>query len=114
MNNQDNTVFLKDILDSIAKIERYLLEYELQKFQNDELVIDAVVRNVEIIGEAANNLTRDFRSKNTQIEWRKIIDTRNRIVHGYATVDLEIIWNITQNDLNGLKIEIEKLLKNPA
>jgi uncharacterized protein with HEPN domain len=114
MNNQDNTVFLKDILDSIAKIERYLLEYELQKFQNDELVIDAVVRNVEIIGEVANNLTRDFRSKNTQIEWRKIIDTRNRIVHGYATVDLEIIWNITQNDLNGLKIEIEKLLKNPA
>jgi uncharacterized protein with HEPN domain len=111
MNNQDNTVFLKDILDSIAKIERYLLEYDFQKFQNDELVIDAVVRNVEIIGEAANNLTRDFRSKNPQIEWRKIIDTRNRIVHGYATVDLEIIWNITQNDLNGLKIEIEKLLK---
>jgi uncharacterized protein with HEPN domain len=114
MNNQDNTVFLKDILDSIAKIERYLLEYDFQKFQNDELVIDAVVRNVEIIGEAANNLTRDFRSKNPQIEWRKIIDTRNRIVHGYATVDLEIIWNITQNDLNGLKIEIEKLLKNSA
>jgi uncharacterized protein with HEPN domain len=114
MNNQDNTVFLKDILDSIAKIERYLFEYDFEKFQNDELVIDAVVRNVEIIGEAANNLTRDFRSKNTQIEWRKIIDTRNRIVHGYATVDLEIIWNITQNDLNSLKIEIEKLLNNPA
>ncbi len=111
MNNQDNTVFLKDILDSIAKIERYLLEYDFQKFQNNELVIDAVIRNVEIIGEAASNLTRDFRSKNLQIEWRKIIDTRNRIVHGYATVDLEIIWNITQNDLNGLKIEIEKLLK---
>jgi uncharacterized protein with HEPN domain len=114
MNNQDNTVFLKDILDSIAKIERYLLEYDFQKFQNDELVIDAVVRNVEIIGEAANNLTRDFRSKNLQIEWRKIIDTRNRIVHGYATVDLEIIWSITQNDLKKLETEIEKLLQNPA
>ncbi len=72
--------------------------------------IDAVVRNVEIIGEAANNLTRDFRSKSQNIEWRKIIATRNRIIHGYATVDLEIIWNITQNDLDDLKTEIEKIL----
>jgi uncharacterized protein with HEPN domain len=54
MNNQDNTVFLKDILDCIAKIERYLQEYDFERFQNNELVIDAVVRNVEIIGEAAN------------------------------------------------------------
>ncbi len=77
-----------------------------------KLVIDAVVRNVEIIGEASNNLTRDFRSKNQNIEWRKIINTRNRIIDGYATVDLEIIWNITQSDLGILKIEIEKILEN--
>jgi uncharacterized protein with HEPN domain len=112
MNNQDNTVFLKDILGCIAKIERYLREYDFEKFQNDELLIDAVVRNVEIIGEASSNLSRDFRSKNVQIEWRQIIDTRNRIVHGYATVDMEIIWNITQNNLPALKMEIEKILEN--
>jgi uncharacterized protein with HEPN domain len=112
MNNQDDTVFLKDILDCIAKIERYLQDYDFEKFQNNELVIDAVVRNVEIIGEAANNLNRDFRSKNQTIEWRKIIDTRNRIVHGYATVDLEIIWIITQNDLSNLKTEIQNILQN--
>jgi uncharacterized protein with HEPN domain len=91
MNNQDNTVFLKDILDCIAKIERYLQEYNFEKFQNDELVIDAVVRNVEIIGEASSNLSRDFRSKNVQ---------------------MEIIWNITQNNLPALKTEIEKILEN--
>lgn len=112
MNNADNTVFLKHILDSIAKVERYLRGYDFEKFQNDELVTDAVVRNVEIIGEASNNLTRDFRSNTLEIEWRKIIATRNRIIHGYATVDLEIIWNITQNDLKSLKEEIEKILKN--
>jgi uncharacterized protein with HEPN domain len=56
-------------------------------------------------------LTGDFRSNNTQIPWRKIIDTRNRIVHGYATVDLEIIWNITQTELENLKTEIEKILE---
>ncbi len=112
MNNQDNTVFLKDILGSINKIERFLREHDFEKFQNNELVIDAVVRNVEIIGEASNNLTRDFRSKNPQIEWRQIIDTRNRIVHGYATVDLEIIWSITQSSLPKLKKEIEQILEN--
>ncbi len=112
MNNTDNTIFLKHILDCIAKVERYLQGYDFEKFQNDDLVTDAVVRNVEIIGEASNNLTRDFRSKTPQIEWRKIINTRNRIIHGYATVDLEIIWNITQSDLENLKTEIEKILEN--
>lgn len=81
-------------------------------FQNDSKTIDAVVRNVEVIGEAANNLTREFRLNTPQVEWRKIIATRNRIIHGYATVDLEIIWNITQNDLGKLKTEIEKILEN--
>ncbi len=112
MNNTNNTIFLKDIITCISKIAKYLKGYDFEKFQNDELVIDAVVRNVEIIGEASNNLTRDFRSKNPNIEWRKIINTRNRIIHGYATVDLEIIWNITQNDLPKLKTEIENILEN--
>lgn len=112
MNNTDNTVFLKHILDSIGKIERYLTGFDFEKFKESEEKIDAVVRNVEVIGEAANNLTREFRSNTPQIEWRKIIATRNRIIHGYATVDLEIIWNITQNDLKSLKEEIEKILEN--
>ena len=112
MNNTDNTVFLKHILDCIEKIEKYLQGFDFEKFKETEEKIDAVVRNVEVIGEAANNLTRDFRSKSLQIEWRKIIATRNRIIHGYATVDLEIIWNITQNDLGSLKTEIEEILEN--
>ena len=111
MNNVDNTIYLKDILKCLVKIERYLKEYDFESFRSDELMTDAVIRNVEVIGEAANNLTRDFRSKNPQVEWRKIIATRNRIIHGYATVDLKIIWNITQTDLDNLKPEIEELIK---
>ena len=111
MNNKDNKVFLQHILVSIGKIEKYLQGFDYEKFKQSEEKIDAVVRNVEIIGEASNNLTRDFRSKNSTIEWRKIISTRNRIIHGYSTVDLEIIWNITQNDLGNLRIEIEKILE---
>lgn len=108
MDNKDNRIFLQHILDCIGKIERYLQGYDFEKFKRDEEKIDAVVRNVEVIGEAANNLTRDLRSKNPNVEWRKIIETRNRIIHGYASVDLEIIWNITQNDLSLLKSKVEK------
>ncbi len=112
MENKDSKIYLQHILESIGKIEIYLQNVDYAKFQNNSMLIDAVVRNVEVIGEAANNLTREFRSNTTQIEWRKIIATRNRIIHGYATVDLEIIWNITQNDLGNLKTEIEKILEN--
>lgn len=109
---KENKVFLRHILDCVGKIGRYLQDYDFEKFKRDEEKIDAVVRNVEVIGEAANNLTRDLRSNTPQIEWRKIIATRNRIIHGYATVDLEIIWNITQNDLPKLKTEVEKILES--
>lgn len=109
---KENKVFLQHILDGIGKIESYLQNFDYAKFQNDMKTIDAVVRNVEVIGEAANNLTRGFRSKNSNVEWRKIIATRNRIIHGYASVDLEIIWNITQKDLSQLKTEVEKILEN--
>jgi uncharacterized protein with HEPN domain len=112
MENKDDKVFLRHILDSIGKIERYLQDFDYEKFQQDEKTIDAVVRNIEVLSEAANNLTRDFRSNTPQIEWRKIIATRNRIIHGYAMVDLEIIWNITQNDLKPLREEIEKILED--
>lgn len=108
---KDNQVFLQHILECIEKLERYLQGFDYAKFQEDMKTIDAVVRNVEVIGEVANNLTRDFRSEHTQVEWRKIIGTRNRIIHGYASVDLEIIWNITQNDLSPLKIEVENILE---
>jgi len=109
---KENKVFLQHILDCIGRIESYLQGFDYAEFQNDLKTTDAVVRNVEVIGEAANNLTRDFRSNNPQIEWRKIIATRNRIIHGYAWVDLEIIWNIAQSDSGKLKTEIIKILEN--
>jgi uncharacterized protein with HEPN domain len=71
-----------------------------------------VVRNVEVIGEAATNLTEEFRARHPQIEWRKIIATRNRLIHGYATVDLETIWSIAQDNLPSLKAEVEHILES--
>ncbi|MBL8181562.1 MAG: DUF86 domain-containing protein [Blastocatellia bacterium] len=108
---KDNKIFLLDILDCISAIDTFLVEYDFETFAKDRKTVDAVVRNIEVIGEAANNLTLEFRNENPQIAWRKMIDTRNRIVHGYASVDLEIIWNIAQSDLDQLQIEIETILE---
>lgn len=112
MEHKDNDVYLLHMRDCIDRIEQYLTGYDFEKFEQNIEKIDAVVRNIEVLGEAANNLSREFRSQNPQIEWRKIIGTRNRIVHGYASVDLEIIWSITQSDLPSLKAEITALISN--
>ena len=103
---------LHHILDSIAKIERYLQNSDLQKFKSSDLTVDAVVRNVEIIGEAATCLDRGFKAQCPNIEWRFATATRNRLIHGYFDVDAEIVWNMTQTDLPKLKTEIEKILEN--
>ena len=76
------------------------------------MTIDAVVRNIEIIGEAATCLSRGLKEQHPNIEWRFATATRNRLIHGYFDVDAEIIWNITQSDLGNLKTEIEKILEN--
>ena len=103
---------LNHILDAIAKIERYLQGYDLQKFESDDVKIDAVVRNIEIIGEATTCLDRGLKAKYPQVDWRFATAIRNRLIHGYFDVDAEIIWNTTQNDLPKLKIEIEKILES--
>ena len=103
---------LNHILDAIAKIERYVQGYDLQKFESDDVKIDAVVRNIEIIGEATTCLDRGLKAKYPQVDWRFATAIRNRLIHGYFDVDAEIIWNTTQNDLPKLKIEIEKILES--
>ena len=112
MKKPNNADRLRHILDAIEKIERYLKGFDKQAFQNDEKTQDAVVRQLEIIGEAAITLTPDLRSKNPQIPWQFATAMRNRLIHGYFDVDAEIIWDTTQNDLSNLKAEIEKLLEN--
>lgn len=103
---------LNHILDAIAKIERYLQGFDLQKFESDDLTIDAVVRNIEIIGEATNCLDRGLKAKYPNVEWSFATAIRNRLIHGYFDVDAEIVWETTQTDLPKLKTKIEKILEN--
>ncbi len=106
-----NSLRLRHILDAIAKIERYLENFDEANFRSDERTQDAIIRQLEIIGEASTNLTTELRDKNPQIPWEKLTAVRNRIAHGYFTINLEIVWDITQNDLSRLQTEVEQMLE---
>ena len=78
-------------------------------FSNDQKSIDAVVRNLEIIGEAANRLPDDFKERHSEIEWYKVVGLRNRIIHEYFGVDLQIIWQIVHADLPELRQALSRI-----
>lgn len=103
-------VWLFDILNAINEIDSFLLDIsEFGNYQNDIKTKRAVERNLEIIGEAMNRiLVKDNSIQLSNV--RKIVDTRNRIIHGYDTVSDEILWRIINNHLPILRVEIEQLL----
>jgi uncharacterized protein with HEPN domain len=90
MSRRATPLLVEDIWEAIEKIERYVAGLDHDTFIKDDKTIDSVVRNLEIIGEAANRLPENFRAQRSEIEWRKIIGLRNRIVHDYFNVDVEI------------------------
>ena len=75
------------------------------------MLVDAIIRNIEVMGEAANRLPDNFMQEFPEINWSKIIATRNRLIHGYDSIENKVIWDIIVNDIPNLKIQIEKLLE---
>jgi uncharacterized protein with HEPN domain len=109
MSKREPGVLLDDIRTSIEKIQRYTAELSEDSFLGDEKTIDAVVRNLEIIGEAAKQLPAEFKKRHSAIPWRQIGGLRNRIVHDYAGIDLKLVWNILQTAIPKLAIQIIEL-----
>ena len=109
MSKRSSELLVEDIWESIEKIERYTEGMTQNNFQSDEKTTDAVVRNLEIIGEAAGRLPEDFTDQHSEIEWVKIIGLRNRIVHEYFGVDLQIIWQILKKDLPVFKESLKNI-----
>ena len=102
-------VYLEDILAAIQKIKAYTKGLTKNQFLRDGKTIDAVIRNFEIIGEASHRLPDDFRDKHTSVDWFRIIGFRNRIVHDYMGIDLQIVWTIIQRDLDQLEQDIKSI-----
>lgn len=101
---------LRDILDAIEAIEAYSVS-SYEEFLADAKTQDAILYNLIIIGEAANQISDEFQERHSLIPWTSMIGTRNIIVHGYDQVKLQIVWKILQRDLETLKSEIAKALE---
>jgi len=108
---RDYKVYLEDIFSSIQKIEKYLKDTSFDNFRKNDIKIDAVVRNLEIIGEAAKNIPVDAKKIYTKIDWKKIAGLRDILIHQYFGIDLDILWDIIQNKLPELKKNIRHILK---
>ncbi len=107
---RDYKVFLEDILVSIGKIQRYTAGLSQKVLFEDEKTLDAVVRNLEIIGEAAKKIPARIRTKYPSAKWKKIAGMREILIHEYFGIDSEIIWDIIQNKLPVLEIESKRIL----
>ena len=102
--------YMSDILDAITKIESYIKGLDFDAFIQNEMIIDAVLRNLEVIGEAAKNIPEDIRERYSKIPWKRIVGLRNIVIHGYFGVDLENIWKIITENIPEVKPTIIEIL----
>ena len=109
MPKRDADLLLEDIRSSLERIERYTSGVDRSQFLADEKTIDAVVRNLEIIGEAVRWLPEEFKRQHVDIPWTQISGLRNRIVHDYFGLDLEIIWQVLQTSLRDFKKQLDTM-----
>jgi len=109
--SKDPKIFLEHIVESIEIIESYAAPKTFETFLESLKDQDAVVRRIEIIGEAVRNLPEDFRNKHPETPWKKIAGMRNMLIHEYFIVDLKAVWDTIQDDLPLLKEQIRKLFE---
>ena len=102
--------FVEDILDAMNKAELLLEGVRYSQFKDDFRINFAVVRALEIIGEAAKRLPEDLRQRYSDIPWKGMAGMRDRIIHGYDVVDLQIVWDVVKRDIPQIKPKIEKIL----
>ncbi len=105
-----NEIRLRHILDAVSFIEKFSSERTKENIYSDEMYRFSVERQLEIIGEAANNLSPSLISKYNEVPWSQIISFRNFIVHEYFGLDLELVWNIISVHIPPFKIHVEKIL----
>lgn len=110
MSERNSKLLLEDILESAEKIISYTHELTYEGFIADSKTIDAVVRNFEIIGEAANRLPDKIKDNSEEVDWHKIRGLRNRIVHNYFGINYFIIWSIKEDYLDVFITQIKRIL----
>ncbi len=117
MNNRNSRkkrqylFYLEDMLDSMEKISNYISGLELDAFRKDELIQDAVIRNFEVIGEAAKHIPDRVKNKYPKIPWYNMSKLRNFLAHQYFGVDIPMIWRIARDHIPGHKIDMQEIVE---
>lgn len=111
--NERDALRLRHILDAAERIASYVAEVERKSFLANPMLQDAVIRNLEIIGEACVNLASEFREAHPHVPWQKASGIRNRLVHGYFDVDVDVVWQTTKESLPPFVDQIRAIL-NPS
>jgi len=102
-------MYFDDILTAISRILEYSQDYDFAGFKRDYKTVDAVIRNFEIIGEAAKNIPDSIKELHPEVPWNEMYSLRNRISHAYFGIDYEIIWDIITNHLPENKLQVERI-----
>ena len=108
---RDQSLYLKDILSAIKSIEVFVAEMEFEEFQSDDKTLSAVIRKLEIIGEAVKQVGDEIRQSHPDIPWKQIAGMRDKLIHFYFGVDTHLVWQTLQNRLPELKSAVEKSLR---
>ncbi len=112
MHKRNFLMFLDDISKSISKIQRYIHGKTYSEFVKDDILSDAVIRNLEIMGEAVKHLPASFKKRYPFVEWKKIAGLRDILIHEYFGIDYQLLWDIVKNKVPVLASQIEKVLQD--
>lgn len=109
---EKDSILIEDILESASKIESYVTGLSFDIFANEDMRIDAVVRNLEIIGEAAKSISESTKSRLPQIDWKGMAGMRDRLIHAYHSVDVFIVWKTAVERLPSISVELRGFLRS--
>ncbi len=110
---EDDNLYVSHILDAVTDIEKYIGQLTFDQFMvpENKMIRDAVVRNLEIIGEASKHFSSEFKTKHSMIPWKEVVGMRDNLIHEYFGVVWDVVWSTVKQDLPVLRSELKKNLK---
>ena len=106
---KDDLIYINHILTVMERITRDLINVNFDQFSHDEILQDAMVRRIEIIGEATKHISEILKSENKHIPWKDIAGMRDKLIHNYLNVDFDLVWITITKDIPNLKMELDKM-----